>query len=96
VYRELRTLSAGISNATAIERVFEMILNFVFYAILLFICLAIMGVDALAFGLTMTGWFIALSFIIGSSCSSTFEGILMILVRRPYGKSNEKEIKLTY
>jgi small-conductance mechanosensitive channel len=92
VYRELRTLSAGIANATAIERVFEMILNFGFYFILLFVCLAVLGVDALAFGVTVTGWVLALSFVIGSACSSTFEGIIMILVRRPYGKKSCDDI----
>jgi small-conductance mechanosensitive channel len=86
VYRELRTLSAGIGNATAIERVFEMMLNFVFYFILMFVCLALVGVDALAFGVTVIGWILALSFVIGTACSSTFEGIIMILARRPYGK----------
>jgi Na+/citrate or Na+/malate symporter len=101
VYRELRTLSAGISNATAIERVFEMILNTCFYAILFFICLAILGIGALTFALTFSSIILALSFIIGSASSSMFEGILMILVRRPYGTSdirlqNKFEIIVTY
>jgi small-conductance mechanosensitive channel len=85
VYRELRTLSAGIDNATAIERVFEMILNAVFYAIILLVCFAILGLDALAFLVTTLSALLALSFIVGSASSSTFEGIMMILVRRPYG-----------
>lgn len=84
VYRELRTLSAGISNATAIDRVFEMILNVCFYTVLCFICFAILGIGVLTFAVTFSSTILALSFIIGSACSSIFEGLMLILVRRPY------------
>lgn len=87
VYRELRTLSAGISNATAIDRVFEMILNICFYTVLCFICFGILGIGVLTFAVTFSSTILALSFIIGSACSSIFEGLMMILVRRPYGTS---------
>ena len=86
VYRELRTLSAGISNATAIDRVFEMILNICSYTVLFFICIGILGIGVLTFAVTFSTTIVALSFIIGSACSSIFEGLVMILVRRPYGR----------
>lgn len=86
VYRELRTLSAGISNATAIDRVFEMILNICIYTILFFICIGILGIGVLTFAVTFSSTILALSFIVGSACSSIFEGLMMILVRRPYGR----------
>jgi small-conductance mechanosensitive channel len=86
VYRELRTLSAGINNATAIDRVFEIILNICFYTALFFICLGILGIGVLTFAVTFSSTVLALSFIIGSACSSIFEGLMMILVRRPYGR----------
>ena len=87
VYRELRTLSASISNATAIDRVFEMILNFCFYLVLIFICFGIMGIGVLSFAVAFSSTILAVSFIIGSACSSLFEGLVMILARRPFGKS---------
>ena len=90
VYRELRTLSAGISNATAIDRVFEMILNIFFYTVLVFICFAILGIGVLTFAVTFSSTILALSFIIGSAFSSLFEGLLMILARRPYGRFQTK------
>jgi small-conductance mechanosensitive channel len=94
VYRELRTLSAGINNATAIDRVFEMILNICFYTALFFISLGILGIGVLTFAVTFSSTVLALSFIIGSACSSIFEGLMMILVRRPYGRCKKGLRKL--
>jgi small-conductance mechanosensitive channel len=66
--------------------VYESILNYAFYALLVFGILAVLGFDALAFGLAVAVVAIAFSVVIGSTSSAIFEGVLMILVRRPYGR----------
>jgi len=110
VYRELKTLSAAVRNASAsksvlhvkiltctpfshptfefffpVDRVFESILNFLFYIFLYWIVFIFLdSLDAINFSLALASIIFSCSFVIGSACSSVFEGILMILIRRPY------------
>jgi hypothetical protein len=56
----------------------------VFYAIVLSVILARIGYDPLAIFLSFSGVILAFAFMIGSASSKYFEGLLFILVRRPY------------
>ena len=85
LYREMRSLSASISNTTSIERVYESILNYSFYTVLVFTCLAVLGFDSWTLGILVASVGMAFSFGIGSASGAIFEGILMILLRRPFG-----------
>ncbi|KAG7356332.1 mechanosensitive ion channel [Nitzschia inconspicua] len=85
VYKEFRLLQASIQNSSQIDIAFENILNVFFYAILITIILSIMGFDPLSLFLSLSSVILAFAFVIGSASSKYFEGILFILVRRPYG-----------
>jgi small-conductance mechanosensitive channel len=84
VYKELRLLDASIQNSSQIDRAFENLINVIFYAIVLTLILHFLGFNPLAFFLSLTSVILAFAFMIGSASSKYFEGILFILVRRPY------------
>ena len=62
----------------------ERIVNHVFYVIGFFIVLAILGVDVNTLFITITGLLVSFAFLIGTASSKYLEGVLLILVRRPY------------
>uniref|UniRef100_A0A7S4I0R0 Mechanosensitive ion channel MscS domain-containing protein n=1 Tax=Odontella aurita TaxID=265563 RepID=A0A7S4I0R0_9STRA len=85
IYKNLRTLRASIANSSQIDRAFEQIFNVAFYFLAgLCAVLMILGVDAMGFFLSFSTVFISFSFLFGSAASKYFEGVLLILVRRPY------------
>jgi hypothetical protein len=45
-----------------------------------------MGIDPLVLFASVSGFVLGFAFMIGAACSKYFEGLLLILVRRPYGK----------
>ena len=73
VYRDLRFLVSSIQNATQIERAYEKIINCIFYAMVFCLSLEILGVDALAFVLSLSSLIVAFAFMIGSACAQFFE-----------------------
>jgi hypothetical protein len=56
-----------------------------FYAVIATIILGQLGFDPLALFLSMSGVILAFGFIIGTATAKYFEGLLFILIRRPYG-----------
>jgi hypothetical protein len=85
IYRELRILSANIQNASAIDRATEKLVNCCFYVLLGLFLLAFNGINAWYVFLSCIGSIAMLAFAIGPACSLYLEGILLILVRKPYG-----------
>jgi len=59
--------------------------NFVFYAAVITIVLSILGFSPLALFLSLSSILLGFAFMVGSASSKYFEGVLFILVRRPYG-----------
>ena len=55
-----------------------------FYIVGCFVVLAILGIDINALLITVTGVLVSFAFLIGSASSKYLEGILLILVRKPY------------
>lgn len=55
VYKELRLLRASVANSSKIDRAFERIFNFVFYAIVCCLILSQLGYDPLALFLSISG-----------------------------------------
>jgi small-conductance mechanosensitive channel len=55
-----------------------------FYALVTTIILIQLGFDPLALFLSLSGVILAFGFIIGSASAKYFEGLLFILIRRPY------------
>jgi hypothetical protein len=87
VYRELRTLSANIWNASALHIAFENLVNVGFYFVLFLVVLAIQGVNGIEIVYSFSTFIVVFAFAIGPACSQYLEGILLILARRPYGTS---------
>ncbi|CAJ1957654.1 unnamed protein product [Cylindrotheca closterium] len=84
VYKEFRLLQASIENSAQIDRAFEAIFNAIFYVIVVVIIMSQLGLDPMALFLSLSSVLLAFAFVIGSAASKYFEGILFILLRRPY------------
>jgi len=84
VYKRLRLLSASIANAGQIDHAAERILNCIFYMISAIIIVSILGFDPIALLLSLSSVIVAFAFMIGNASARYFEGILFVLVRRPY------------
>jgi len=66
------------------DKAFEKILNVFFYFIIFCVVLAVMGVDPLALFASISGFVLGFSFMFGPATSKYFQGLLLILVQRPY------------
>mmetsp|Transcript_14794 Transcript_14794/g.28022 ORF Transcript_14794/g.28022 Transcript_14794/m.28022 type:complete len:643 (-) Transcript_14794:87-2015(-) len=84
IYQEFRLLRASVANSSKIDRAFESIFNIIFYAVVVCIILSQIGYNPLALFLSISGVILGFAFMIGSASSKYFEGLLFILVRRPY------------
>lgn len=73
VYKEMRFLSSSIHNASQIDRAYERILNFAFYTVLGLVVLAILGISALSFVLSLSSVLVAFAFMIGPASSTYFD-----------------------
>jgi small-conductance mechanosensitive channel len=85
VYKELRFLQASIESSSQIDKSFESMVNAVFYVIVVCIIMSQLGFDPFSLFLSMSSVILAFAFAIGSASAKFFEGLLFILVRRPYG-----------
>jgi len=66
---------------------FEQILNGIFYIVVITVILAAFGLNPLAMFLSLSSIILGFAFMIGPASSKYFEGMLFILVRRPYNVS---------
>jgi hypothetical protein len=85
VYKELRLLRATIGGSTKIDKALESIFNYGFYVLLACVILWVMNIDPLALFLSLSSIVLAFAFMIGSASAKYFEGLLFIIVQRPYG-----------
>jgi hypothetical protein len=79
------TCSICFSNFVQMDHTFECIINVIFYFIMYCIILSILGLEPLVLFASVSGFILAFAFMIGAACSKYFEGIIFILIRRPYG-----------
>jgi hypothetical protein len=84
VWKEMRLQQASIQSAAQIDNAFEHIINFFFYFFVVFIVIAIFGFNPISFMLSLSTLIVGFAFMIGTASSKYFEGLLLILVRRPY------------
>ncbi|GKY90894.1 hypothetical protein MPSEU_000062200 [Mayamaea pseudoterrestris] len=84
VYKELRLLRASVANSTKMDASFEAIFNVVFYFIIICIVLAVIGIDPVVIFASVSGFAIGFAFMIGSAAAKFFEGLLFIIIRKPY------------
>jgi hypothetical protein len=85
VYKELRLLRATIAGSTKIDKALESIFNYAFYVLMACVILWVMDIDPLALFLSLSSIVLAFAFMIGAASSKYFEGLLLIIVQRPYG-----------
>ncbi|KAG7350307.1 mechanosensitive ion channel [Nitzschia inconspicua] len=85
VYKELRLLRATVAGSTKIDRALESIFNYAFYVLLVCIILWVLNIDPFALFVSVSSIILAFAFMIGSASSKYFEGLLLIVVQRPYG-----------
>jgi hypothetical protein len=84
VYKDVKVLRASIANSGKIDNASETFFNVIFYAIFLCIMLAANGINPLALFLSFSSVLLAFAWMIGSASAKMFEGIIFILVQRPY------------
>ena len=67
-----------------LDKAFEKILNIFFYFVLFMISIAALGVNPFLLLGSISTFVIGFAFMISAACSNYVEGLLLILVRRPY------------
>lgn len=73
VYKEMRLLRASISNSGQIDHAFEILVNIVFYSIVIIIILVALDLDPLALFVSISGIVLAFAFAVGSASAKFFE-----------------------
>mgnify|MGYP005843868843 CR=1 FL=1 len=89
IYKSIRLLAANIRNSSQIDMAVEGIINTIFYIVLGSFVLGQLGVNPLQLFFSLSSVILAFAFMFSNSSSKYFEGMLFILVQRPYGKSVE-------
>lgn len=84
VYKQLRLLHAALKNSQRLDYVLENIINCVFYTILIFVILSVVGIDPFAVLLSFTTIFLSFTFAFGATAAKYTEGIVLIATRRPF------------
>eukprot|EP00977_Amphora_coffeiformis_P020775 scaffold8471_cov184-Amphora_coffeaeformis.AAC.20 len=84
VYKEARLLRASIRNSRRLDKAFEGIISAFLYVLIWAISLALLGIDPLALFLAFSPVILGFTFMFGASAAKFFEGILFILIRKPY------------
>ena len=84
IYKKLTLLKRSIENAAAIDRAYEHMINAGFFMVVFVVVLVALGIDPMAFILALSSLIVSFAFMIGPAASNYFEGILLILLRRPY------------
>jgi hypothetical protein len=65
-------------------RAFDTTFSFFFYVFIFVIVVALLGMNPLVMIASFSGFIVGFAFMINIACSSWVQGILLILVRRPY------------
>jgi len=84
VYKRLRLILANINSSSQIDRSYGQIANLIFFLAASLVGLWAIGVEVRTLVLALSGLVVSSAFMIGSAASKYLEGILLILVRRPY------------
>lgn len=84
VYKSIRLFRASLESSSQVDDNLEGIINVVFYTLLVLVSLLVMGFRVWESLLSFTTFFFGFSFMFGPASSSFFEGLLLILLRRPY------------
>jgi len=83
VYKKLRFLRASVGNSSVIDNVLELLIDPIVYFLLVVIVLSILGVNIVSL-LPISTVILGGTFAFGPACGKAFEGIILIVARRPY------------
>ena len=86
IYKELRLLSANISNSSQMDAAVENLINVFFYFFLGATVIYMLGLDPVALFVSFSSLILAFAFMFGRSAAKYFDGCLFILAQRPYGE----------
>jgi hypothetical protein len=84
IYKKLRMFRASVHNASVIDKVLESLINPVYYCIVAVIMATIMGINIIATLVPLSTLVLGGTFAFGPACAKIFEGIILIVARRPY------------
>jgi hypothetical protein len=84
VYKEWRVLEASVENVRKLNRASQEIFDTFYHTTVFCIGLAMIGLDPVALLSGLTAFVVGLAFMIGGATSNWFEGMLFMLVRRPF------------
>eukprot|EP00814_Leptocylindrus_danicus_P010449 CAMPEP_0116027486 /NCGR_PEP_ID=MMETSP0321-20121206/14680_1 /TAXON_ID=163516 /ORGANISM="Leptocylindrus danicus var. danicus, Strain B650" /LENGTH=437 /DNA_ID=CAMNT_0003500895 /DNA_START=56 /DNA_END=1371 /DNA_ORIENTATION=+ len=78
VYKQLRLLYAALKNSQRLDYVLENIINCIFFTILTFVLLSVVGIDPFSVLLSFTTIFLSFTFAFGATAAKYTEGIVLI------------------
>lgn len=84
VYKDMRLLRASIRNSSQIDQAFEAIVAVGFYFIMFCLVFLAWEMDPLYFFLSISSILLACSFALASASAKYVEGLMFILLRKPY------------
>jgi len=84
VLRQIIFLNASMTNSSKIDSVLEQNFNGLFFAVISFLIMSVLGLDLWPLLVSLSTMLLSLAFALGPSCAKTIEGILAIAVRRPF------------
>mmetsp|Transcript_25824 Transcript_25824/g.29982 ORF Transcript_25824/g.29982 Transcript_25824/m.29982 type:complete len:357 (-) Transcript_25824:211-1281(-) len=85
VYKQLRMFRATVMNSAQLDNAFEFIMNIFFYLIVSCVILQIVfAIEPSTLLLGMVSLLVPFTFAISNASSKWFEGVLLVLVRKPY------------
>ena len=79
VYKQLRLLSANISNSSQIDKAIESVINIVFYVFMGGIVLTAFGEDPRAVFLSFSSVALGFAFLFSASAAKYFEGRILVV-----------------
>merc|ERR1712226_125191 len=83
IYKEVRMFSATVANSTQMDDAIESMVNCLFFGLLSLVVLNVLGMYAFA----ITFWVSVIapfSFLFMTAVSIWFEGVLLMLLRKPF------------
>jgi hypothetical protein len=84
LYKRLRYFRASVGNASLIDHVLERIIDDFFAFVLVLLTLTILDINPWPLLVSLSTLLVSFAFAIGPSLSRYIDGMLMIIVRRPY------------
>lgn len=77
-------LQNNIDNSSHVDKAYEKIINVVFYFALFILGTSILGWNSWEAIVGLSAFIVSFGFMIGSGTAQLFEGVLLVLARKPY------------